>query len=216
MNPTKAHTRYRVDGKGVPGVSTIIGDTLGWNKGALVGWARKEALAGNDPNKVRDNAAGIGTLAHYLISCDLAGEKPDLSDCSPNEIDKAENCLIKYWDWRKGKKIESICCESPLVSKDYHFGGTPDFYGRVDGIMTLVDYKTGSGIYKEMTIQVAAYDHLLTANGYARPDQWIILNIPKNENTGFIEKSLTLVEIEAGWEIFNYLLGIHELKNVLS
>jgi hypothetical protein len=214
---TKAHTRYYVKEKQVPGVSTIIGDTLGWNKGALVGWARKEALRGNDPNKVKDLAGEIGTLCHYLISCDLVGAYPDLSDYSPNVIDKAENSLIKYWDWRKGKKIEPLMVEKPLVSEIYKFGGTPDFFGIVDNKSTWMDYKSGSGIYPEMIIQAAAYNHLIRSvmsqPDDLCPEEWIILNIPKDDKTGFTERKLTTSEIEAGWEIFTHLLAIYQLKD---
>ena len=69
---TKSHQRYRLaNGDIVRGVTTIIGDNLGWNKNALIGWARKEAMAGKDPNKLRDQAADIGTITHFIIQCFL-------------------------------------------------------------------------------------------------------------------------------------------------
>ena len=94
---TRAHQRYKLEnGTIVPGVTTIIGSHLGWNKNALIAWARKEALAGNDPNKVRDHAADIGTCAHYLIECYFKNTEPDMSEYSALVADKAENCFIAF------------------------------------------------------------------------------------------------------------------------
>jgi len=89
----RPHTRYRLnDNTIVPGVTTIIGGQLSWNKQMLIFWARKEALAGNDPMKVKFEAANIGTLAHYMVECHinsvLTKEKvtPYLDDYSKNDI----------------------------------------------------------------------------------------------------------------------------------
>ena len=60
----KVHTKYYLaDGTQVPSVTTIIGGQLGWNKRMLMAWSKREAAAGRDPDKVRDKAADIGTLA---------------------------------------------------------------------------------------------------------------------------------------------------------
>jgi hypothetical protein len=46
MGKTDAHgMKYILEnGKRVPGVTTIIGSNLGWNKNVLIGWARKQAV----------------------------------------------------------------------------------------------------------------------------------------------------------------------------
>ena len=49
LDKTAAHQKYHIlDGTEVPGVTTIIGKQLGWNKGALTGWARKMGAQGLD------------------------------------------------------------------------------------------------------------------------------------------------------------------------
>ena len=66
MAKTKAHTAYKLkDGTRVKGVTTIL-NNLGWNKNVLVAWARRTALAGDDPDAVLKEAGAIGTLAHYF------------------------------------------------------------------------------------------------------------------------------------------------------
>jgi hypothetical protein len=157
---TKAHQRYKLaDGTIVPSTTTIINE-LGWNKNTLIAWARREALAGNDPDKVRDKSADIGTLAHYMIECHLKDEAPDLSEYGQADIDKAENCYSNYLDWEKAHVDEVWYSELKLVSETYKYGGTMDLVGVIDGKPTLLDFKSGKAIYPEHKIQIAAYLNL--------------------------------------------------------
>jgi hypothetical protein len=115
LTSVRAHQRYKMeDGTIVPGVTTVVGIL---NKPALVPWANKLGLEGIDVSKYVDKTAVIGTCAHYLVQCHLAGEEPDLSDYSAQEISLAENALLKYWEWEKQFKITPILLETQLVSE---------------------------------------------------------------------------------------------------
>jgi len=204
---TEAHIRYRnKEGKIVPGATTIVNLLA---KPALIIWANRLGLQGIDSTKFRDEAAGIGSLAHYLILAYLRGEKPDTSDYTPNQLDLAENCLLFYFDWEKGHQLESVLIETPLVSEEYQFGGTPDWYGRLDGDYTLIDYKSG-GVYEEAYYQVCAYRQLLIENGYQAPTRIVILGIPRSPDEAFTEQVYT--SFQSGWEIFEHLKAIYELR----
>ena len=74
---TQLHTVYRNhQGNIIPGVTSII-DQLGWNKSALICWAKKLVRQGLDPDRVRDQGAEIGTLARELIHAHLMGKQAD-------------------------------------------------------------------------------------------------------------------------------------------
>lgn len=215
----KVKEKYRLeDGSIVPGTTTVTGD-LGWNKGILINWANRLGLEGKDSAKYVDDKASIGQLAHTLILAELkAGMKEQgvnlgeyLKDYTENQINQAKNCLKSYYNWKKGKKIEPLVVEQPLVSEKYKYGGTPDFYGLIDGILTLVDYKTGKGIYSEYIIQVSAYTNLLVELGKEIKEVWI-LNIPRSDDESFSEKLISERELKVGWEIFLHLLAIYNLK----
>jgi len=211
----KPKERYKLkDGSICPGVTTVCGQ-LGWNKGMLINWANREGLAGRDCNKVRDYKAEIGSLAHSMILAHLEGKQTDTSEYTPKQVSLAENCCLSYYEWAKGKIIEPLVVEKMLVSEDMKFGGTPDFFGKVDGMPTLVDYKTGKGIYPEYSIQVAAYDYLLRASLYV-PDKALILNIPRSEGEDFQVKVISRTQLDVGWDIFKHLLGIYWLKNAIT
>jgi len=207
---TKAHQRYRLaDGTIVPGVTTISGIL---NKPALVGWANRLGLQGIDSTKFRDQAAVIGTCAHYLIECHWRGEKPDLSEYSPDQVTRAENAALSYFEWEKGHEVEPILIEQQMVSEAWRFGGTCDFYGLIDGEPTLVDLKTGSGIYPEHFYQVAAYRWLLAEAGH-RVERVRILNVPRKESEEFEERARR--DSSREWELFSHCLRIYQIQKEL-
>lgn len=119
MKRTKAHTVYRVNGQRVPSVTEIIGDNLGWNKNALIGWARKQAMIGNDPDKVRDHAAEIGTLAHAMTSQHLGGEPVRVDEFPEVVIDRAENAFLAYLEWEDQQHLEVVDTEISLTHPDW-------------------------------------------------------------------------------------------------
>ena len=207
MSRSQAHIRYKnAQGLIVPGVTTVLGLLA---KPQLIIWANRLGLEGIDSSKYRDDKGDIGSAAHRMILAHLRGEKANLTDFTPEQIDKAENCFLSYLAWEKGKVIEPILVEAPLVSETFQFGGTLDFYGTVDGELTLCDYKTG-GIYPEAYYQLCAYRQLLEGSGQAAPVKGIILGIPRAETEAF--QVATYTAFDQGWQIFFHLLQVYRLR----
>jgi hypothetical protein len=204
---TKVHTVYKLaDGKRVPSVTTVLGIL---NKPALLDWAWQCGCDGLDYRAVRDDAAGVGSLAHYLIMCHLRGEQPDTSEYSAQDIKRAENCLIKYYDWEKEHKVEPVLIEEALVSEQYRFGGTIDCLAKFNDELWLVDYKTGKAIYPEMFYQLAAYRQLLEEAGHHIANARI-LRIGRDETSDFEERIIT--DLSRQWDIFLNCLEIYTLQ----
>jgi hypothetical protein len=153
------------DGTRVPGVTTIISTSLGWNREALMWWAHQEGLAGRDYRESRKDAADAGTLAHAMVDTHIHGAVV----VSPIGFDQDTVRLARlsfdaFREWFDGSRIELVETEMHLVSPEYRFGGTPDAVGRIKGHLSLLDWKTSKGIYAEYLIQLAAYEHLWNAN----------------------------------------------------
>jgi hypothetical protein len=183
-----AHTVYKnKDGVRLPGVSTIVGVLA---KPQLVPWANRLGLEGIDVGKYVDALANAGTLAHYLVQCDLEGEKPDqkyLDEFSRVDMDRAETGYLKFLDWRSKHHIEVVAAEQQLVSEEYQFGGTLDSLLVVDGVLTLVDLKTCKSLYgasDDKFTQCAGYDILAQEAGHDVQDVRI-LRIGRDESEGF-------------------------------
>ena len=215
MAKTKAHTAYKLkNGKRVKGVTTILSN-LGWNKNVLVAWARRTALAGDDPDAVLKEAGAIGTLAHYLCECDIKGEEPELDDYSAEQIEKAENAFLGYLEWKKMTKPKYEAIELKMVSEKYKVGGTADFVARINNSLVLGDIKTSKGIYPEMTAQLAAYRKMyIEIQPKAKIESAMILKLDKNSGAfshHFVGKS----QLDWGWKVFEHCMALEELHKEL-
>lgn len=213
---SKAKLRYRrEDGTPCVGVTTILGE-LGWNKNVLIAWANRLGLQGIESGRYVDDKASIGTLAHAIVLETVGGEKVNTDDYSANQIALAKNCLRSFEEWKKGKTVEPILIESRMVSETLGIGGTPDFYGKINGVLTLVDYKTGKGgCYPEYIIQVSVYALMLEESGH-QVDEIRVLNIPRSDDESFTETIVNQRQRKAGVEVFKHLLAIYNLKNAIK
>lgn len=204
----KMHTRYYLDdGTEVPSNTTILNAVLG--KPALVHWAWDLGTKGINYLNYRDDKGEIGKLTHHFILCDLREEEPDTDEYNKRQILTAKNCMKSYYEWKKRHKLEPILLETPLVSERYRYGGTPDYFGLVDGIPTVVDYKSGKGIFEDYYYQLCGYWKLLRENGY-KAKQGLIMNFPRTEDEEYTEKLYT--DFQKGWQIFYHCLCIYYLK----
>lgn len=210
MPNKKPHTVYKLlNGKRVPGVTTYLGVL---SKPALIPWANRIGLMGIEVGKFVDNLADVGTLGHAMIMCHLTGEKLDTEGYTEEQIALASNSFLAYCYWEQQHTVEPILVETPLVSEQYRYGGTRDLLAKVDGVLTLVDFKTGSGVYPEHYIQVAAYWMLDVEHGYT-PEKGLILRIPRDSTEPFEEHPVE--NVEANWEVFTHCLAIYELQKQL-
>jgi len=221
---TKAHTRYKnLAGKVVPSVTTIIGGNLGWNKGALIGWTRKMALQGIDPSKERDEAADVGTLAHALIEEHITTVAPhlevvpvDVELYSPANLKMAENAFQAYLSWEEQNNVDltdpRVQTELRLVSEWLQYGGTLDLIAPVDGVLSLVDFKSTNALYAEHRIQLAAYEWLCEeAFGEAIPTH--LLQVSKKEGDFHHHQ---FVDLSNEMEIFRLLVRLHQLHKIVK
>ena len=211
MGKVTAHTTYRNKaGEKIIGVTTALGILA---KPALVPWANKLGLQGIEVGKYVDEMADIGTLAHYLVECHFKKQTPDVADYSKNQIDKAENALLKFFKFEKENKIEAIGSELELVSEQYQYGGTCDLYCVFNGKKTLIDFKTCKACYSEHHTQVSAYKNLLTENGYEVVETRII-RTGRDETEGFDNIQVTMTDLR--FELFKHCLEIYKINRQLN
>lgn len=174
---TPGNHRYYLDGKPVPGVTTILGCL---DKPAIPKWAAGqvaeyvadnpdgvEQLRGmgrgpmvhalkNLPWERRDQAGKRGNILHEYAERLLRGEDVEVDD---EHVPVMEYALQFLDDWH----IEPILIEQAVASREHWYAGTLDLiakYRRPDtgheGI-AILDWKSGKAIYPEYAWQLSAY-----------------------------------------------------------
>ena len=209
---TKIHTVYK-DKKGnrLPSVTSIL-NVL--SKPALIHWAWQMGCDGKDYRKERDEKGEIGSLAHYLIMCFFKMVEPDLKDYTPNQIDQAETCVIKFYDWIKQYVIKQIFVEEPMTDEINGFGGTPDLVCTINDELTLIDFKTAKAIYSDNFYQLAAYKRLVELRTENTIKKCRILRIGRDGSEGFEER--VVEDLTNEWLVFLNCLNIYNLRKELK
>lgn len=171
----KSH-RYKLDGRWVPGVTTLIKGGL--PKDALMYWSARmvaEWVADHPedveslrrmgrgpmiqalkevPWEKRDVAAVRGTDVHAIAERVAAHEEVEVPD---HLADYVTSCVEFLDMWRP----KTLLVERPVANRSHWWAGKFDFIGELpDGRIVLVDWKTAeSGIWPETAFQLAAYRH---------------------------------------------------------
>jgi hypothetical protein len=206
----KPHQQYfNSQGILLPGVTTVLKELDQGKSANLINWAWKLGKDGIDYKTVRDNLAGVGTLAHQIITDKIQGNVTDMEGWTPADIDLAENCCLSFWEWEKQNNPEYIFCENQMVSEQYQFGGTCDIYCKINGVFTLIDLKTGKAIYSDMSTQLSAYKQLIEGSGYPVEDCRII-RIGRDENEGFEDKPY--FDLTDDFTIFRCALTVYNIR----
>jgi hypothetical protein len=168
---TRSGHRYTLDGKPVPGVTTLLSNGL--PKPALTRWAAKTAaeyVADNlevlnalpdresivatvkqSPWSQRDRAAVRGTDVHALAEKLLHGEEVEVPEHLTGYVEGYARFLDEW-------QPTPVLTERPVASRKWWYAGTFDAILRMpDGETLLVDWKTSKGVYGETASQIAAY-----------------------------------------------------------
>lgn len=209
----KAHTSYiAADGEFLPGSTTILGVLA---KPFLVGWANKLGRQGIDSYKFTEEAAAIGNLAHYLVECDLKKKTPDLKDYTPAQIERATFSYENFKAWRREHDLRPILIEGQLVSDEYRYGGTVDFYGYVDGALTLIDFKTSAAVYLEHRAQAVSYGKLLIDSGHP-VKKIIVIRLGRGADDTLESHEIGQGEIPKLWRLFRACLDVYYIQRELK
>lgn len=209
-SPTAAHQRYRNKaGAIIPGVTTVIGLLA---KPALVPWAWKLGMQGEDMNKVRDMAADIGTATHYMAECMFKGHEPDFQHTTPYVVAAARKMMPALKVYLDNNPAKTIASEENVISEKWQFGGCIDWVclPKLTGLVTLRDIKTSKGIYPEYMIQIAAYEQAWNEVHPAQPIQ-AKEAVHLDKETGLLTV-YPFGDLTTEFEIFKHLRAIYILQ----
>lgn len=209
MDLTRGHQIYRnAAGKRVPGVTTILGIVA---KPQLIKWANNLGLEGIDSDKVRDNAATIGSIAHGMCEAYIRGMEFDTSNLNPADVDKAETAFIKFCSWWDENGFTMVHSELQMVSEEWQVGGTADIiaYDR-DFKVCLIDLKTNKKIYPEALVQTSAYAQMYTETHEVMVNRRIVCRIGKEDEGDFEHREVQRPDVCV--KFFGILVDAYRLK----
>lgn len=215
-----------------PSVTTVIGDNLGWNKNALMGWAKRQSAIGKDVDAMLKDAGEIGTLLHILIEAHQRGLNVDPRDFTENQFISAMKCFTGYLNWVNKVEFKPLASELILVDNEQRVAGTVDCVGKVGDDLVLIDWKSSKYLYKEHKIQIAQYvtmmekaenvDYYVMERGAPKKLKQsnikrkfayaMILRFDKTE-VKYHQHKIDRKKIDAGASIFQDLLNLHSKKN---
>lgn len=105
----------------------------------------------------RDN----GSIVHKILEDFFLGRDPQI----PKGFERVANV---YEEIKKDFDIEPLYIEPQLVNYTYRYSGSTDAIFRINGKVTLLDYKAGNGLYGSTAYQTTAYarsEVILTPEG---------------------------------------------------
>lgn len=131
--------------------------------------------------KLLAKAGEIGTQVHALVEWNIRKRLQQKVGPEPKVEEKALWAFMAWEDWAKSVNLKPLLIEQQVFSLTYGYAGTMDLLAEVNGLVTLVDFKTGKAVYAEAHLQNVAYQAALIEMGHLKPDQGMIVRLPKNE-----------------------------------
>ncbi len=189
------HIFYGINGKPLLSVTGATGVVD--KSGALMGWVAKmmglyllsEKAKGNEIiteelvdsakkeyRRIKLEAADIGTEIHEWVHLKITGKNPEIP-----ENEKVVNGITAFLKFQKEHNLKWIESERIVYSKKHKFAGILDAIAEEDGKLTLVDFKSSTGIYDEMLFQVAAYQIAYEEETGKKIDKKLIIRFGKED-----------------------------------
>jgi hypothetical protein len=212
---------YTVDEERKPSATTVTGVI---DKPALKHWAANQAGAYIRKNlkpghvdevdiedlateaasawkKFQKKKALIGTSAHDYIEQHIRAQLGERA--APTSLGTLHKSTIRsvegFYEWEKMHTPEYKFAERVLYSERLGVAGTADIGCLIDGVPTVIDLKTGKGVYAEFTLQIEFYRQAL---GEEFPEDWDIDNS---------ERAILHIPATGKWKYYDEL-GLHDLS----
>ncbi len=199
------------DGTPVPGVTTIC--NVAKDSGGLIHWAWKLGTEGRDYRKVRDDAAGAGTLAHQAVEAWIRGRPYEMTG-DTDTVSRGQKAFDAFLEWAEQTHLKATHPETTLISEKYRIGGTLDAL-LLGGKRAMGDWKSADGLYPEALMQLAAYGALWNE---AHPQEPITggYHLVRFDKTHADYHHHYWPELEDAWTAFQHCRALYDLRAALK
>jgi hypothetical protein len=123
----------------------------------------------------KKEAADIGTNAHAWLQLYFSGKNPEL----PSKEMPYRAAVDAGVKWAEQHNVQFLDMERPVYSRKHKFSGRMDGKALVDNVLTLVDFKTGNGVYDESWLQTAGYNIAFEEETGEQIEQRLVIRLGK-------------------------------------
>lgn len=180
-------------------------------KAALTAFdAAFRAAAGRERanQKQKREAGELGTDVHALIEWHLRGRMGDHRP-RPEVREEAEFIYAGFEVWAKGVDLQPLVLECYVAHGDEGYGGTIDLLALVEGVATVVDWKSGKKgrIYPEHLMQSIAYRQAVAWMTGCELPKGLLVTLPRDG--GAITPHAVKDDPDALWAAFKACKTLH-------
>lgn len=104
-----------------------------------------------------DDASAIGKEVHALAQRIFNGEI--IGDLPANTDQRVLNGLAAIRSWIRENDVTPLSAEQIVFSKKWYYAGQYDLLALVNSDLSIVDFKTSSGVYLEHRLQTGGYQN---------------------------------------------------------
>jgi PD-(D/E)XK nuclease superfamily len=126
-------------------------------------------MAKQKPKSVMEEAGDIGTQVHHhleeIVKLKIKNPKMKwegikvLRNVPENTDERVLKCVNAFFKWVEENHFIPVESELMIYSKSIGYAGTLDAVGFVNGVLSVIDFKSSKAFYPEMGIQLSAYRH---------------------------------------------------------
>jgi len=196
------HVETFIDGVWYPSVSTVLGAQ---SKPWIQAWRDKW---GDLADRKMAIAAAIGTAFHDCVEqwLDHSGYEVNMLDY-PSCANRV-GCMMTSWiNWSRSIDGTIEHTEMKVISHKHKYSGTFDAVGKIGKTALLIDWKTGSNIYSDMELQLAAYAFAYNEQSGAKVKDGLIVHVSKDKP----HFKLKTKQFKLGKRVFNKFLKLREM-----
>lgn len=125
--------------------------------------------------EIKRKSAEEGTRVHEAVEAILTGREPVIdSDIAP------AISAFKEFIEERNVQVDSEWVERRVVNHNERYAGTIDSVALIDGKLGVLDIKTSAGIFRDYTLQLAAYFSPIQEELHGLQTRWI-LRVDQNQ-----------------------------------
>ncbi len=197
---------YFVNGNFFPGVTTIL------DEAAPTAYSLKKWLLNNTQESADDilaETSAFGTKLHDAYEQLLRGK--ELSLTTEYKTPKEKKHIASFYEWYRIFNPTALQPEQVVASLKYKYAGTLDLACRINGRLSIIDFKTGSGIYYSHHLQVLAYKRAYEEMYHVRVKDLYILRTGTKHKSGYEFKKIE-GKFSSFKNVYRTYLDLHEGK----